>query len=635
MAEQQRRVQDADELKRRFIGVATFSALAAVAVVAAGLLHSVHRQRQFADFLEERVPALAQALEVVIGKLELGAQITSLRARSEAIVPQGQQPIHHFVLASAAGKSSVLTAPGDSVSVPEPDALAAQLSLKTSGEKSLLWPTAEPTSLIHCVGIDEVRHACALLSLEDLLQFASALRSRLVGLEISSRSRVLVQSRYQPEQLTLEFATPVRFGSEEVILKARADSSFASEFGVYKGRVIVAWALATLVLFLCLLAWRYRTTCRQMALMNAVERTRSASDQHIRTTLELVSQSGRILLWLWRDDGRVELFGPWEDEAGIRREGATPEKMAATLVRGEDVASSLKEAITNRTSWQRVYVRMVDGEPRTYQSHGMPYSDSEGNYVGLLGIASDITDALTAQGQAMRDEAYRAAQTSFLAHMAKEVSAPAMHIQAVVDLLAREFGHEVGTERRRLLDLATGEARWLSEIVRSSLELMTLRGSPVLDDLKPASVSQVLLRVQASVDASDAHRRAQHIECASPPTDEVLTHAPSLSALLEVVVRNACRYSPDGSTVRIRAYRDGPVERIEIEDEGPGIDKDDLQRLGEPFFRGETSIRIPGSGLGLATAFELARVISADIRILNSTAPDRGLLVTVSVPLRQ
>lgn len=635
MAEPQKRDQKAEELKRRFIGVATFCALACAAVVTAGMLHSIHRKADFDAFLNDQVPALGKALDVVIGKLIQGAQLAGLRVQAGEALPAGDAPIRHFLLVADGLRPVIVTSPGQSISMPDAGDLAVRMTLKPGVQQSTLWPVDKPTAMIHCVGIGGARSACGLLLIDDLLGHASVLATRFTGLELRSRASLLASSEYQPDAPTAQAVAPVHFGSDELTLVARADSSFASEFGVYDGRVLVAWAAALLVLLLCFLAWRYRTQARQLALINAVERSRSASDQHIRSTLELVGQAGRMLLWLWREDGQVELFGPWEEEAGISRDGVTTARLAASLVNGEEVMASLQEAISSRAAWSRVYVRMVDGEPLTYQSHGMPYYDAQGSFVGLLGIAANITEALRVQAQATREEAYRAAQTGFLRHMAKEVSAPAMHIQAVVDLLAREFGTEVGTERRRLMDLAAVEARWLAEVVRSSLELMNLRGTPVLDDLRPVSLDQVIANVGADVTSGEAQRRAQRFAFDYHPSDEVLTHAPSLTELLRIVMVNACRYSPDGSMIFVRAYRDGPVARIEVEDEGPGIAQDELQRIGEPFYRGEASIRIPGSGLGLATAFELARVISGDVRILNSKAEDRGLLVRVSVPLRQ
>ena len=83
----------------------------------------------------------------------------------------------------------------------------------------------------------------------------------------------------------------------------------------------------------------------------------------------------------------------------------------------------------------------------------------------------------------------------------------------------------------------------------------------------------------------------------------------------------------------VRTHNGDNVVTIEIEDTGPGMRQEELARLGEPFFRGVASIGTTGSGLGVATALELANHTKSSLRFHNCAEEERGLLVTVTLPL--
>ena len=98
---------------------------------------------------------------------------------------------------------------------------------------------------------------------------------------------------------------------------------------------------------------------------------------------------------------------------------------------------------------------------------------------------------------------------------------------------------------------------------------------------------------------------------------------------------NAVRYTPHGGSVAVRLQRTDSALRLEVEDTGIGIPKDDLPRIFEEFFRsanarGHTS---DGTGLGLsivkAVAEQRGGTVSAE------SEPGRGTRVTVDLPLKE
>jgi len=100
---------------------------------------------------------------------------------------------------------------------------------------------------------------------------------------------------------------------------------------------------------------------------------------------------------------------------------------------------------------------------------------------------------------------------------------------------------------------------------------------------------------------------------------------------------NAAKYAPGGTAVTIRARREGPVTRIAVEDEGPGLPEDDRERVFDKFYRVRASDKKrAGTGLGLAIARGFMEAMGGTITAANRTAhnPDRhGAVFTLTAPV--
>lgn len=106
----------------------------------------------------------------------------------------------------------------------------------------------------------------------------------------------------------------------------------------------------------------------------------------------------------------------------------------------------------------------------------------------------------------------------------------------------------------------------------------------------------------------------------------------SISSAIRNLVGNAVKFSPDGGNVDLGIYREGGMAVIQVEDTGPGIPPQDLDRVFEPFFRGRQEIG-EGSGLGLSIVKRIVDRYGGSIEFENIAGPDRsGLRATVRLP---
>lgn len=101
----------------------------------------------------------------------------------------------------------------------------------------------------------------------------------------------------------------------------------------------------------------------------------------------------------------------------------------------------------------------------------------------------------------------------------------------------------------------------------------------------------------------------------------------------ENVIRNAVKYSAAGTVVEVHAAQlAGTTLQVEVRDRGPGVPRDKLEAIFEPFVRLEGNAAVRGTGLGLAIARRA--IVSQGGRIEAFSREGGGLLMRIEIPAR-
>ncbi len=99
----------------------------------------------------------------------------------------------------------------------------------------------------------------------------------------------------------------------------------------------------------------------------------------------------------------------------------------------------------------------------------------------------------------------------------------------------------------------------------------------------------------------------------------------------ENILRNAIRHAPPGSTVEVELARHGEHAEIAVRDHGPGVPREALTDIFEPFFRveGDRDRSSGGVGLGLAIARRAVELHHGHVTAFNANP---GLVVAIDLP---
>jgi two-component system, OmpR family, sensor histidine kinase QseC len=222
-----------------------------------------------------------------------------------------------------------------------------------------------------------------------------------------------------------------------------------------------------------------------------------------------------------------------------------------------------------------------------------------------------------------------ASERRFTADAAHELRTPIAAIRAQAQV-ALGAGDDSAQRSHALQSTLAGCDR-ATRLMDQLLTLARLEASQV----KPvARVDLIALARRVSADlAPAALARGQSLELDAHGTCAVAADEVLLGVLVRNLVDNALRYSPAGARVVV-SVQPGPQStdgcELCVQDSGPGMSSESMQRLGERFFRVLGSDQ-PGSGLGWSIVRRIADVFGAQLVACRSSALG-GLMVTVRLP---
>ncbi|MDF3942138.1 HAMP domain-containing sensor histidine kinase [Achromobacter denitrificans] len=259
------------------------------------------------------------------------------------------------------------------------------------------------------------------------------------------------------------------------------------------------------------------------------------------------------------------------------------------------------------------------------------------------------THALSAGRLGAHTPAKLARRKDELGLLARDFNAMADRLKALVDTreqLLHNIAHELRSPLARLrlaaelarrkderqdlqLDRIERECERLDSLVGNTLRLARLGALPV-----PTDTLDLAEIVSAVVEDARYEAGGRQIRIAWDPHPPVplVGDRCSLASAIENVLRNALRFAPAHSAIRVRLLVSAREACLEIEDRGPGVAHEELESLFEPFYRTASGARKPGSGAGLGLSIAHAAVAAHKGRMSARNMSPQGLSVRLELP---
>jgi two-component system cell cycle sensor histidine kinase PleC len=231
-----------------------------------------------------------------------------------------------------------------------------------------------------------------------------------------------------------------------------------------------------------------------------------------------------------------------------------------------------------------------------------------------------------------RAEEANAAKSKFLANMSHELRTPLNAIIGFSEIMESGMFGPLGAEKYIEYSRDIRESgQYLLDVINDILDMSKIEAGGIR--LSPETVElDSLLADCIRVVSTRASEKRLIIKAEVEPGIRLNADRRALKQIALNLLSNAVKFTPDGGAVAVQGRLRGRAVIIGIKDNGIGIPRQALQKLGRPFEQVESQLtkRHQGSGLGLAIAKSLVELHGGAIRIRSRLG--RGTLVMVRLP---
>lgn len=318
------------------------------------------------------------------------------------------------------------------------------------------------------------------------------------------------------------------------------------------------------------------------------------------------------------------------------------ERYSASLHGGDEVsahlASQLKEVVSKGTLIKDEARQLMIAAIRlgvepigSLATEGSFLSDgAQQALLNLIAIALERERHREQTTQAQAERKSERLKSTLLDAIAHEFKTPLTSIKAASGSILSSSLREGGdlTAARELITVIEEETDRLTDLVNDAIQMARIEAGALNPQRRPCNIEDLVSQV-----VRDLERRRDGRSIDLQLSDNLPTFAADpdlLSLTLRLLLDNAFKYSPPLSSITVSAVQQNGKIVIRVHDEGAGIPKAEQARIFEKFYRGPASEnQVPGAGMGLAIAREIARAHGGEIWVESESGEGATFVLTI------
>ncbi len=245
--------------------------------------------------------------------------------------------------------------------------------------------------------------------------------------------------------------------------------------------------------------------------------------------------------------------------------------------------------------------------------------DADGNFIGYLEIIEDIS----------RFKEMEREKENFISMVAHDMKSPMVIIGGFTKRLQKEPTCKGNNKIRKYLQAMDDAEHKLESLIHEFLEHSRLDSNHLNLKRDDIDLADILKQI---IESHHQRVKAQGIDlqCDCQVQTPINADAEYLSRALTNLLDNALKYSPRKGQIIINAWETDREIVILFQDQGKGIDSEDLPYIFDAFYRGKSKNEKSGHGLGLASVKSIVRQHGG--RVTAESTPGKGSVFTVRLP---
>ncbi len=364
-------------------------------------------------------------------------------------------------------------------------------------------------------------------------------------------------------------------------------------------------------------------TIRDITEHKSYEKSIKESEKKYRFLADSMPQ----IVWIAEKDGRLTYFNKSTmDYSGkdynefLERSGwidiVHPEEQK------ENIRLWAKSIKTKKPFFFEHRFRNKDNEYRWFLSRAFPEIDEAGEVKKWVGTSTDIHD-IKKQDKLKND---------FIKMANHELKTPVTTIKGYVQLLKKMRGDSEDKFLVNSLNTIENQVNKLNLLIGDLLDISRMESGILPLNQKDFSLVELVTETIEDIKASE---ESHHIEFEMNHGEDIEVFADKgrITQVLNNLLTNAIKYSPASNSVKVEIYIDKKCAVVSVEDFGIGMEKEELNRIFDRFYRvsGDDEETFPGFGIGLFIVKDILE--RHDGKIWVESTKDKGSTFFFSLPL--
>ena len=272
---------------------------------------------------------------------------------------------------------------------------------------------------------------------------------------------------------------------------------------------------------------------------------------------------------------------------------------------------------------QLVLCSQKDGEEIALKVSGSQLLDPDGSRIGTVLILRDMRNI-----RKMEQQLERARRMAALGSMAAGIAHEIRNPLGTLRGFAQYFGSQAGeqSESRQYADLMISEVDRLNQVISGLLQFARPREPNFIQ----IDVNKLLAKTeQLMLGECNNHSVTMQIENGESENIQLQGDPDLLLQVLLNLLKNSINATPVGGEIALKVRQEDQTVRIVVRDNGQGMEKEERDRMFDPFF----TTRKEGTGLGLAVSHQIIEQHNGRFEV--ESVPDKGTTITIFLPQSQ
>ncbi|QHF00930.1 MULTISPECIES: KinB sensor domain-containing domain [Pseudomonas syringae group] len=261
----------------------------------------------------------------------------------------------------------------------------------------------------------------------------------------------------------------------------------------------------------------------------------------------------------------------------------------------------------------------IDNESRLLTYSMTPVSHTKGHILGAVMVLHDVTE----------QRAFERVRSEFVLRASHELRTPVTGMHMAFGLLQERLHFSPDSREADLLNTVTEEMQRLMQLINDLLNFSRYQNGLQKLKLGPCSIEELLEEAKARFEVKAQEQGIMLMLDIQEPLPRLHADQAQLERVLDNLLDNALRHTPENGLIRLQGKRHGERAIISVEDNGEGIAYGQQGRIFEPFV--QVGRKKGGAGLGLALCKEIVQLHGGRMGVYSR--PGQGTQFYMALPL--